>query len=333
MARTWQELFYTGEREVEAGPERGPGDGAVEGERIFKRLRRNLSKAREALAGEVRASFVRGLSDETWERLEEALILADVGASTTAEIVGQLEREAEQGEIGSEDELLGRVERSLIEVVTHPGSTIDISHEPAVILVVGVNGTGKTTTIGKVAWHLQREMGRSVVLAAADTFRAAAIEQLEAWAERAGCDIVKGQRGSDAGAVAFDAIEAAQSRGHGVVICDTAGRLHTEANLMEEMAKIVRVIKKRLPGAPHETLLVLDATTGQNGLRQAQLFNEAVDLTGVILTKLDGTARGGIALAVVKELDLPIKVIGTGEALEDLQPFDPEEFTKALLNR
>jgi fused signal recognition particle receptor len=200
-----------------------------------------------------------------------------------------------------------------------------------VLMIVGVNGTGKTTTIGKLAWHLRQELGLSVIVAAADTYRAAAIEQLETWAERADVEIVRGAPGGDAGAVVFDAIEAAESRGADVVIADTAGRLHTHTNLMEELAKVRRVTAKRLDGAPHESLIVIDATTGQNGLRQAQAFAQAVDLTGVVLTKLDGTAKGGIALAIASELDLPVKLIGVGERLEDLRPFDPREFAAALL--
>jgi fused signal recognition particle receptor len=199
-------------------------------------------------------------------------------------------------------------------------------------MVVGVNGTGKTTTIGKLAALLGRELGLKVVVAAADTYRAAAIEQLEAWAARAGAEIVRGAPGGDPGAVVFDAIAAAQARGADVVIADTAGRLHTHSGLMEELAKVRRVAAKRLPDAPHETLIVIDATTGQNGLRQAQVFAEAVELTGVVLTKLDGTAKGGIALAIAAELGLPVKLIGTGETLEDLRPFDPREFAAALLS-
>jgi fused signal recognition particle receptor len=196
---------------------------------------------------------------------------------------------------------------------------------------VGVNGTGKTTTIGKLAWHLQRELGLSVLLGAADTFRAAAGEQLEGWAERAGCEIVRGAEGSDPGAVAFDAIGQARSRGVDVVIIDTAGRLHTQDDLMGELGKVRRVIARQLEGAPHETLLTIDATTGQNGLRQAKLFAETADVSGVVLTKLDGTARGGIALAIARELELPVKLIGVGESLEDLRPFDAEEFARALI--
>ena len=197
--------------------------------------------------------------------------------------------------------------------------------------MTGVNGSGKTTTIGKMAWHLQKELGKSVLLAAADTFRAAAAEQLTLWAERAGCEIVRGEEGSDPGAVVYDAIEAARARGHDVVIVDTAGRLHTQQHLMDELRKVRNVIARQAPGAPHETLLTIDATTGQNGLRQALLFREAVDVTGIALTKLDGTAKGGIALAIAQELGVPVKLIGIGEALEDLRPFDPDDFAKAIL--
>jgi fused signal recognition particle receptor len=201
-----------------------------------------------------------------------------------------------------------------------------------VILIVGVNGTGKTTTIGKLASRL-REHGHAVILAAADTFRAAAEEQLEIWADRAGADFVGSERGGDPAAVAYDAIDAATARGRDVVIVDTAGRLHTQTNLMEELAKIRRVIERRLQGAPHETLLIVDATTGQNGLQQARLFSEAVDVSGVALTKLDGSAKGGVALAIAHELGLPVKLVGVGEGIEDLRPFDPDDFARALLTR
>ncbi len=199
------------------------------------------------------------------------------------------------------------------------------------ILVVGVNGTGKTTTIGKIAWHLRKELGRSVLLAAGDTYRAAAAEQLEVWAERADVELVRGAEGSDPASVVFDALEAATARGTDVVIVDTAGRLHTQQHLMDELAKVRKVIERKLPGAPHETLLSIDATTGQNGLRQAMLFREATDVTGIALTKLDGTAKGGIALAIAQELGVPVKLIGIGEGIEDLRPFDPQDFAKAIL--
>jgi fused signal recognition particle receptor len=197
--------------------------------------------------------------------------------------------------------------------------------------MVGVNGTGKTTTIGKIAWHLSNELNKSVLLAAGDTFRAAAVEQLAEWANRAGADVIRAAPGSDPGAVAYDAIEAARARGHDVVIIDTAGRLHTQQHLMDELRKVRKVIAKQIPDAPHETLLSIDATTGQNGLRQALLFREAVDVDGIVLTKLDGTAKGGIALAIAQELGVPVKLIGIGEALEDLRPFDADDFARALL--
>src|SRR5918999_722308 len=208
---------------------------------------------------------------------------------------------------------------------------LDVPRGPAVILVVGVNGTGKTTTIGKLAWHLRHTLGQKVVVGAADTFRAAAVEQLERWADRAGVELVKGPEGSDPGAVAFDAIAKGRERAADVVIVDTAGRLHTQRDLMAELEKVRRVITKQMPDAPHETLMTVDATTGQNGVRQAKLFGEAVGVTGIVLTKLDGTAKGGIALAIANELGIPVKLIGIGEQLEDLRPFDPDDFAKALL--
>ena len=223
----------------------------------------------------------------------------------------------------------------LIEIVAEVASTgrapLALGAEPAVLLMVGVNGTGKTTTIGKIASHLSREFGLSVILAAADTYRAAAAEQLAEWADRAGAELVRSEPGGDPGAVAYDAIESARARGADVVIVDTAGRLHTQGNLMDELAKVRRVIGKQLPGAPHETLISIDATTGQNGLRQAKVFSEAAEVDGVVLTKLDGTAKGGIVLAIASELEIPVKLIGTGEKLEDLRPFDPTDFAQALL--
>jgi fused signal recognition particle receptor len=326
MARTWQELFITGEDAPEPAseqPEQRSG--------FFRRLRENLSKTREALGAELQATVFQNLDDETWERLEETLIYADVGATTTAKIVERLEAEAGSGDLTGGEQLTRRLTELLAEVARVGEATIDLRPKPTVILMVGVNGTGKTTTIGKIAWHLQRELGKSVLLAAGDTYRAAAVEQLAEWADRAGCDIVRAAQGSDPGAVAFDAIEAAQARGHDVVICDTAGRLHTQQHLMEELAKIRRVIQKRLPEAPHETLLTIDATTGQNGLRQALLFRETVDVSGIVLTKLDGTAKGGIALAIAQELGVPVKLIGIGEQLEDLRPFDPDDFARAII--
>jgi fused signal recognition particle receptor len=327
VTRSWHDLFLTGE---DAPPAAEP-DSEPERRGFFRRLRENMAKTRQALGAELQATVFQSLDDESFERLEEALIYADVGAPTTAAIVEKLEREAEEGTLADGEDLARRLQELLAETARVDGDTIPLTEQPTVILVVGVNGSGKTTTIGKIAWHLQQELGRSVLLAAADTFRAAAAEQLTLWAERAGCEIVRGEAGSDPGAVAFDAIEAARARAIDVVIVDTAGRLHTQQHLMEELRKVRKVIARQAPGAPHETLLTIDATTGQNGLRQALLFREAVDVTGIALTKLDGTAKGGIALAIAQELALPVKLIGIGEALEDLRPFDPDDFARAIL--
>src|SRR4051794_31109379 len=329
MATEWREIFDLGSREsanasAAESPEQRRG--------VFKRLRESLSKSRQALTEEISASLFDRIDDETWERLEEALILADAGAPTTATVVERLEPEGDSGAVPAPG---GAVPRRLIEILAEVASKgrapIDLSAQPAVLMMVGVNGTGKTTTIGKIAWHLSKEMGLSVVMAAGDTYRAAAAEQLEEWAERAGAELVRGEEGSDPGAVAYDAINAARARGADVVIVDTAGRLHTQTNLMEELSKVCRVIQKQVPEAPHETLISIDATTGQNGLRQAKIFSEAVEVDGVVLTKLDGTARGGIALAIASDLGIPVKLIGVGETLEDLRPFDPADYAKALL--
>jgi fused signal recognition particle receptor len=290
-----------------------------------------MAKTRQALGSEIHATLFGVLDEHTWERLEEALIMADVGTSTTASVVATLEAEVASGELEGGEALSERLIGLLAETASVGEGRIDIRAKPTVIVAVGVNGTGKTTTIGKLAWHLQRELGASVLLGAADTFRAAAGEQLEGWAERAGAEIVRGAEGADPGAVAFDAISQARSRGVDVVIIDTAGRLHTQDDLMGELAKVRRVIARQLEGAPHETLLTIDATTGQNGLRQAKLFAETAEVSGVVLTKLDGTARGGIALAIARELELPVKLIGVGESLEDLRPFDADEFARALI--
>jgi fused signal recognition particle receptor len=324
----WDDAFDLGDRSPAAPAAEDP---AAEGGGRFQRLRERLTASRRALAAELTASVLDRLDDADWERLEEALILADVGARTTAEVVGRLESEVESGALADAGAVRERLVELLAEVATVGERRMDLRARPAVVMVVGVNGTGKTTTIGKLGEILRRELGLRVIVAAADTYRAAAIEQLETWAERAGAAIVRGAPGGDPGAVVFDAIAAAESRGADVVIADTAGRLHTHANLMAELAKVRGVAAKRLEGAPHETLIVIDATTGQNGLRQAQVFAEAVDLTGVVLTKLDGTAKGGIALAIARELELPVKLIGVGEGLDDLRPFDPREFAEALL--
>jgi fused signal recognition particle receptor len=315
--RTWAEFL--------GDAEDAPAEDEVSRRGWLGRLRESLSASRQALTRDL--LFDPG-DDEAWERIEEALIAADCGVPATVEIVRRLE----EREPGSHDELVQGLEEVVGELVAVEGQErLALGGPPAVVLVVGVNGTGKTTTIGKLAYRLQ-ESGRSVVLAAADTFRAAAEEQLEIWAGRAGADFVGSQRGADPAAVAFDAISAAEARGRDVVVVDTAGRLHTQTNLMEELAKVRRVIAQRLEGAPHETLLVLDATTGQNGLRQAKLFDETVGVTGVALTKLDGTAKGGVAVAVAHELGLPVKLVGVGETLDDLQPFDPRDFARALVH-
>jgi fused signal recognition particle receptor len=328
VARDWPELFIT-DRPLEA---REPQPEREERRRgFFRRLRANMRKTREALSAEVQATLFDTLDEDTWERLEEALIYADVGARTTAEVVEKLEREAREGSLTGGEELTRRLGELLAALARTGDDTIDIRPDPTVILVVGVNGTGKTTTIGKLAWHLRQELGQRVVIGAADTFRAAAVEQLERWADRAGVELVKGPEGSDPGAVAFDAIAKGRAQRADVVIVDTAGRLHTQHDLMAELTKVRRVISKQLPDAPHETLMTVDATTGQNGVRQAKLFGEAVGVTGIVLTKLDGTAKGGIALAIANELGIPVKLIGIGERLEDLRPFDADDFARALL--
>jgi fused signal recognition particle receptor len=329
VARDWYDLFITDDGKAPALEPEGEREEKRRG--FFRRLRENMRKTREALTAEVQATLFEGPSDETWERLEEALIYADVGARTTAEVVERLEREADSGEIQGGEALTRRLSELLAQLARTGDDHIDIRPDPTVVLVVGVNGTGKTTTIGKLAWHLRRELGQDVVIGAADTFRAAAVEQLEEWAQRAGCDIVTGPEGSDPGAVAFDAVARGRERGADVIVIDTAGRLHTQHNLMEELSKVRRVIAKQMPDAPHETLMTVDATTGQNGVRQAKLFGEAVGVTGIVLTKLDGTAKGGIALAIANELGIPVKLIGIGEQLEDLRPFDADDFARALL--
>jgi fused signal recognition particle receptor len=329
MTRDWRDLF------IVDGEPAGEADGEPAGEErrrgMFRRLRENLRKTRQALTSEIQATLFEDLSDETWERLEEALIYADVGARTTAQVVEQLEREATGGVISGGEALTERLTELLAGIARTGDDHIDLRPNPTVILVAGVNGTGKTTTVGKLAWHVSRELRRSVVLAAGDTFRAAGVEQLELWAQRAGVAFVKGPPGADPGSVAYDAIAAARREGADVVIIDTAGRLHTQDDLMAELTKVRRVIAKQIPEAPHETLLTVDATTGQNGLRQARLFSEAIAVSGLVLTKLDGTAKGGIALAIAHELGIPVKLIGVGEQLEDLRPFDAGEFARALV--
>ena len=299
---------------------------------LFGRLRDNIGKASGALREHFRAIMFDAITEELWEQIEEALIFADVGVAATVRIVEQLEADAAEQQLTTREELLERL-AAIVAVMLRPADSdkhlIDVSGQPTVILMVGVNGTGKTTTIGKLGYRLA-ELGKTPLMVAADTFRAAAVEQLSEWASRVGCEVVRQAPGSDPAAVVYDGIAAARSRGADVVIVDTAGRRHTQVNLMNELAKVRRVIEKQIPGAPHETLLVIDATTGQNGLRQAQVFAEAVEVSGVVLTKLDGSAKGGIVIAIREELGIPIKLIGVGERLEDLRPFDPDEFARAL---
>jgi fused signal recognition particle receptor len=325
MPTSWQQAFDLGDRRVPEPEEREERAG------VFRRLRAGLSRSRQALTAELSSSFTERIDESTWESLEEALILADVGAKTTAAVVRRLEDEVEAGQLGGGEQLRERLIQVLAETASPGDGLIHLPDRPSVLMVVGVNGTGKTTTIGKIAWHLQRELDLDVIVAAADTYRAAAVNQLAEWADRAGTQIVRGTEGGDPGAVAFDGVAAAQAREADVVICDTAGRLHTHGNLMEELAKVRRVISKQLPEAPHETLVVIDATTGQNGVRQAQEFSKAVEVTGAVLTKLDGSAKGGVALAIASELGIPVKLIGIGESLEDLRPFDAEDFARALI--
>jgi fused signal recognition particle receptor len=314
LPRSWAQLL--GEDDAQPDPE---ADRAG----LFSRLRDSLSKSRRALTAELAAATFDPGDDAAWERLEEALIRADVGVPATAELVQRLEARGDLTDLGE------ALAEEIASLLGDPG-TLNVSAAPSVLLVVGVNGTGKTTTIGKLAERL-RQHGHTIVLAAADTFRAAAEEQLEIWAQRASAEFVGAERGADPASVAYEAIERAGGAGADVVIVDTAGRLHTQSNLMQELTKVRRVIEGKLAGAPHETLLVVDATTGQNGLQQARLFGEAVGVTGVALTKLDGSAKGGIAVAIAHELDLPVKLIGVGETLDDLRPFDPDDFARALV--
>ncbi len=278
-------------------------------------------------------ALMRGLNADDLENLERVLIEADFGVSATVELTQALEDEVRRGKHKTEADLKRSLQERLarmLEGPEDPGAVARAHPGPTIILIVGVNGTGKTTTAAKLAWRLQRE-GRKVLLAAADTYRAGAIAQLQVWANRLGVPCVAGSPGGDPASVAFDAIDAATSRGLDTVIVDTAGRLHTQEGLMDELRKVTRVVGRRLPGAPHETLLVLDGTVGQNAIQQGKLFSEAVALTGIVVTKLDGSARGGAVAALRRELGLPIRFIGLGESVEDLEPFDPERFAENLL--
>lgn len=297
---------------------------------LFKKIKEGLKKTRDSIVGQIDSmlkSFTK-IDEELFEELEELLVMGDVGVPTAEKICSELRTRVKQKGVTDPAEIHTLLEEIISEILSG-GEELNISTQPSVILVIGVNGVGKTTTIGKLANQL-RQQGKKVLLAAADTFRAAAIDQLQIWADRSGCDIVKQNEGSDPAAVVFDAISAAKSRNADVIICDTAGRLHNKKYLMDELSKINRVIDRELPNAAKEVLLVLDATTGQNAVNQAEQFKLATGITGIVLTKLDGTAKGGVVLAIKEGLDVPVKYIGVGEQIDDLQPFDAKDFAKAL---
>lgn len=298
---------------------------------FFDKLKNGLTKTRESIAKQVNnvfSVFVK-VDDELFENLEEALIMADIGVETSTYIIEKLRDNVKHKHITDGNLVKEELKSIISEILSALDTTVNMSTTPSVILVIGVNGVGKTTSIGKIASHY-KSMGKKVLLAAADTFRAAAIDQLDIWAQRSGCDIIKHQENSDPAAVVFDACTAAKARGADILICDTAGRLHNKKNLMAELAKINRVIERELPDSARETLLVLDATTGQNAVSQAKLFSEAADITGIILTKLDGTAKGGIVISIAKEQNVPVKFVGVGEGIDDLQEFNSDDFAKAI---
>ncbi len=299
---------------------------------FFDRFREGLAKTRDGVFGRIR-EVLRGkprLDEETLEEIEEILIQADVGVGPALRIIDRLRERYEEADIEDVERAVFELLEEEISSILIPSDPLELKATPTVFLVVGVNGAGKTTTIGKLAKRYSDE-GKKVLIAACDTFRAAAIHQIEVWADRSGADIVRHQPGADAASVAFDALQAARAREVDVVLIDTAGRLHTKINLMEEVKKISRVVGKAIEGAPHETLLVIDATTGQNAIEQARAFHQHLALTGLVLAKLDGTAKGGIVIAVSDELDIPVRLVGLGEGAEDLEAFDPKAFTAGLL--
>lgn len=301
---------------------------------LFSKLKDTLSKTKETIASKVDDVFktFKRVDEELFEELEEALITADLGVNTSMEIIDRLRDAAKEKKIVESSELtdeLGEILKSILTEGESSSETV-LKGKPAVIMVIGVNGAGKTTSVGKLA-NMYKNMGKNVLIAAADTFRAAAIDQLEAWADRAGVPIIRHQEGSDPAAVVYDSIAAAKNRNTDIILCDTAGRLHNKKNLMDELKKIYRIIEKELPESSREVLLVLDATTGQNAVVQAKLFKEAADITGIVLTKLDGTAKGGIVFSIKNEYDIPVKFIGLGEGIEDIDTFSPENFVNAIL--
>jgi len=301
---------------------------------LFDKLKNTLQKTKQGFVDKVNELVIgyKRVDDEFFESLEEILIEADVGVNTAMDLTERLRKRIYSEKISEMDKVHEVIQEELAKLLEYEGNAINMSEDkPTVIMVVGVNGVGKTTTIGKLAYNF-KEQGKKVVLAAGDTFRAAAIEQLGIWADRANADLIKHQEGSDAAAVAFDAVQAAISRKADIVLIDTAGRLHNKVNLMNEIGKVKKVIGRSKEDAPNEVLLVLDATTGQNAISQAKTFKEVVDVTGIVLTKLDGTAKGGVIFSIKEELDLPVKYIGVGEKAEDLKPFEPTEFVKALFH-
>ncbi|MHB8917905.1 MAG: signal recognition particle-docking protein FtsY [Desulfocucumaceae bacterium] len=300
---------------------------------IFGRLRESLSKTRNGFVERIDSLITgrKNIDEDLYDELEEILIQSDVGAETALKLVEDLRGLVKARKIGDPAELKPLLKELVREVLGQEPAPMADGGDPTVVLVVGVNGVGKTTTIGKLAHNLRQD-GKKVILAAADTFRAAAIDQLEIWGNRSGADVVKHREGSDPAAVVYDALQAARARKADAVIVDTAGRLHTKSNLMEELKKIGRILSRENPGAPHEVLLVLDATTGQNAINQAKIFGEATGVTGIVLTKLDGTAKGGVVIGIKKALDIPVKFIGIGEGIDDLRPFSAAEFVEALFS-
>ena len=355
--------FFRKKKEADGAPEEQPAEGqeqaaapegrpppaiaeaepapaaAVEATEAAVPVEEAVERTRKTWFGRIGGMFKRGLNDQLWDELEETLISADTGVQTTLKILNDLKDRVRKESIKDPDIALGALKEDLISIlqvdrgqgrIWHSNGLHEEWPKPAVILVVGVNGTGKTTSIGKLA-HVYVAQGKKVVLAAGDTFRAAAIEQLKQWGDKAGVDVVAHQQGADPGAVIFDALQAAETRSADILIIDTAGRLHTKANLMDELRKVNRVIQRKVPDAPHEVLLVLDATTGQNAMPQAKYFTEAVGVTGILLSKLDGTAKGGVVFSVCDQLGVPVRFVGTGEAPKDLALFEPREFVEALL--
>ena len=299
---------------------------------LFGKLKESLKKTKDSISGKVEAvikSFKK-IDEELFEELEEVLITADIGVNTSLEIIDRLRKVAKEKSLRESEELYAELSDILIEILDGEDDGIKLSGSPAVIMVIGVNGVGKTTSVGKIA-NMYIKQGKKVVLAAADTFRAGAIEQLDVWAGRVGAEIVKQQEGSDPAAVVYDGISAARTRKADILICDTAGRLHNKKNLMDELKKIYKILDRELPNSSKEVLLVLDATTGQNAVQQAKLFKEVADITGIVLTKLDGTAKGGIVFPIKNEYNIPVKFVGVGETADDIMEFNAKEFVKAIV--